>query len=178
MGVTSPRAGAARRAAVRGAIAFAAAVALGGSARASVAHPLHTTIAALTYVVPERSVHLSIRVFAEDFARAVARSSHTAIPPDASISDAQALAYVQRVVSFTGRDRRPLPLSLCGMTRANELLIVCLRASAPAGVTDTMLRNAMLFELFDDQVNVVQASYGTTRRTFLFTRGGNAQRLP
>jgi hypothetical protein len=50
--------------------------------------------------------------------------------------------------------------------------VTWIRLEAPtADPTGFRLLNAFLFELFDDQVNVVQATLRGRMRTMLFTRG-------
>ncbi len=54
------------------------------------------------------------------------------------------------------------------------------RASVPAipgGLATLAVRNAVMSELFEDQVNVVQAVVAGARRSLLFTRGDGAKPL-
>lgn len=142
------------------------------------AHPLHTTITQLTLVPSDRAAQLMVRMSAEDFAVAVAKRTNTQPARDHRVAEAGALAYAQASVRLLGRDGRPRTLRLCGMEWKDATLLLCLRADAPDGVSQMQLSNVMMFELFEDQVNVVQAAYGPQRRTILFVRGGAAQRLP
>jgi hypothetical protein len=54
---------------------------------------------------------------------------------------------------------------------------LCLRAPAPRAAARLTVHNRMHFELFEDQVNVVQATLGGRRRSELFTRGDGPKPL-
>ena len=157
---------------VRRAIATAAGVILlvatAGPLRA--AHPLHTSLAELVYSPSARTVQVSLRVFVDDFASAVIRGKPAA--PDAPVivpADTAMFRYVTRRFTLFDRAGRVVPLRWCGVRRVGEQLFVCLRASAVASPAGGRIRNTLLTELFTDQVNIVQASYGGRRRTLLFT---------
>jgi hypothetical protein len=55
---------------------------------------------------------------------------------------------------------------------------VCLRGAAATGLRGGQVRNAMLFNLYQDQVNVVRAQYAGRARSLLFTPGDGARPLP
>ena len=63
------------------------------------------------------------------------------------------------------------------MRRTADLVWVCVEARSPAGLAPLSVRNAVMCDLFDDQVNVVQGTIGGSRRSLLFTRGDRAKRL-
>lgn len=136
------------------------------------AHPLHTTITELTEDRAHGTVRAVIRVFADDFGTAIARHSR-----GAGMSDAAAFAYAIARFSFTGGDGRLLAVRPCGIRRAADLVWICLEATARAGLAPLAVRNALLCDLYDDQVNVVQASVGGRRRSLLFTLGDRAKPL-
>jgi hypothetical protein len=54
---------------------------------------------------------------------------------------------------------------------------VCLRAAAPAGPVGLRVTHKVLFDLYADQINIVQAAYGGKRISLLFTRGDGFKRL-
>ena len=158
--------------AARFALMVAAALALFSPPRPLAAHPLHTTITELTEDRARGTVRAVIRVFADDFGTIVARRSR-----GAPLSDATAFAYVSSTFSFTDRAGRILSVQSCGMRRTSDLVWVCVEARSPAGLALLSVRNAVMCDLFDDQVNVVQGTIGGSRRSLLFTRGDRAKRL-
>lgn len=154
------------------ALLISAAMALLSPARPLVAHPLHTTITELTEDRTRGTVRAVVRLFADDFGTIVARRSR-----GAPLSDATAFAYVSSTFSFTDRTGRILSMQSCGTRRTSDLVWVCVEARSPAGLAPLSVRNAVMCDLFDDQVNVVQGTVGRARRSLLFTKGDRAKPL-
>lgn len=151
-------------------------VAGAASPPSAAAHPLHTTLTEVTADASGRTIHAIIRVFADDFGRALARGSR--MPAAAgSVNDAAAFAYVQRTFVLADPDGRTLPLRSCGIRRTVDLLWMCVEAESPAGLARTRVRNWMLCDLYDDQVNIVRATSRGVTHSLLFTRNARAQPL-
>ncbi len=125
------------------------------------AHPLHTTMTELTEDRAHGVVRATIRVFADDFGKARGQKTE--------------LAYVTSAFGFSDRNGRQLALRSCGTRSTGELLWICVEASSAEGLAALQVRNGMLSDLFDDQVNVVQGNVGGGRRSLLFTRGDRAK---
>ena len=157
--------------------ALAVAMLLAAVARPAQAHPLHTTLAELSYDPATRVLNVSLRVFADDFAAAVARGAGArtvgALPPDSAM-----FRYVAERFAVAAPGAGPVALRWCGVRRSGDVLLLCLRATAVPALAGARVRSALLNESFADQVNLVQASYGGRRRMLLFTRGTGAKPLP
>ncbi len=136
------------------------------------AHPMHTTVAEITYDRPGRMAAIRIRVFADDFGTAVPAQS------DAAIRDSAMSRYVRRAFVLTGRSGQALPIHWDGAERQGDVVLLRLRADAPDGLSGAKVLSALLCERFDDQVNVVRASYDGRAATLLFTGGDRAKALP
>jgi len=134
------------------------------------AHPLHTTMTEVVYDGRSRRVEATIRVFADDFARAVTASRIAGADPGG--------AYVARAFALTGGDGRAIALRVGATRRTGDLLWITLRGAAPAGIRGGTLRNQMLCALFSDQVNIVRATYGGAPQSMLFVPGDGAKRIP
>jgi hypothetical protein len=152
-----------------------AAISLG--ARSDAAHPLHTTLVRLTYDARGRVLEGSIRVFAGDFAAAVAKRSGAATPNDDRVTDAAAFTYVSGTFRLSDATGHALPLTWCGSRRANDLLWLCVRATNASAPEVLELSDQMLCELFDDQINIVQSAAGEKHASMLFTKGDGAKNV-
>lgn len=141
------------------------------------AHPLHTTLTELTEDRTRGTVRATIRVFADDFGTAVARHARARTLAPGAAWDAAAFAYVASAFTVAHRSGGALALRSCGLRRAGEVVWVCLETTSAAGLAPLMVRNAVLTDLFDDQVNIVQATVAGARRSVLFTRGDRAKAL-
>lgn len=148
---------------------------LAGTAAPVEAHPLHTTVTEITSDPARRVVRAVIRVFADDFGKALGRPDRGA--SSAPVAEQAALAYLQRAFVLTGRNGRVMPLRSCGTRRTADLLWLCVEADSPTGLAGTRVRNAVLCELYDDQVNIVRTTAGGTASNLLFTRNATAKPL-
>jgi hypothetical protein len=143
-------------------------VALGGW------HPLHTTITTVAYDATAHTATATIRIFADDLARAVEqglgtkRAAGQAAGPAA---DTAAVEYIRRKFTIANRDGRPVPLLSCGIRVTGDLRWICLRASLPQGLSDVRIGDAVLTDVYADQVNVVMTEDGGRHGSLLFTRG-------
>jgi hypothetical protein len=127
-------------------------------------HPVHVTVTELFSEGARATIR--IRVFAEDF------------PPGAD--EAEARQYVARHVTLAGATGKPVTLTWVRTWLEGELRYLELSAAIPNRLGGHRLVNTLLFERFEDQVNVVQVREGTggrgrRRATLIFTRGQAAQ---
>jgi hypothetical protein len=152
-----------------------AACAIGVAPRPGDAHPLHTTITEVTENRAEGTVQATVRVFLDDFTTAVQRASHRKVTTtDGTAWDSAMMTYALSAFAFTNGEGHPLALRSCGVKRTDNLLWICLQARAP-GLASLRVENSLLCDLYDDQVNVVQATIGASRRSILLTRGDGAK---
>ncbi len=159
------------------ACAAAALGALAIGARVAAAHPLHTTLAQLTYDARAGALDASIRVFAGDFAAAVAKRNGTAPPADDRVSDEASFAYLAATFRLSDPQGRAVPLTWCGSRRTGDVVWLCVRAAHAPAPASLSLADQILFELFDDQINIVQTTAGAQKGSALFTRGDGGKRL-
>ncbi len=141
-------------------------------------HPLHTTLTQLTYTAADRSVQVSVRAFADDFRAGVVRLLGPGAAATDTVPETAAFAYLKAALTLVDRRGRALTLEWCGVRRTGDLLWLCLRAPVPAGLDGLQVHPRQLFELHEDQINIVQASYDGRKESVLFSRGDPPKRLP
>lgn len=153
------------------------AIALAAAMNTAVVHPIHTTLAELRYDARGAEVQVSLRVFADDLAGAVRGWAARRPGAEASIDDA-AFGYVSGAFVLVARDGRRVPLAWCGRRRVGEVVWLCLRAPLAGGLAGAGIRDRLLIDRFEDQINIVQATYDGRRVSLLFTPGDGERRLP
>lgn len=152
------------RFAVRRAMLVLCAMLIGLIARPALAHPLHTSLAAINQS-GSNNFTVSLRVFADDFHR------HTAArdTADGSRPDARIVKYLMRTFVIIDRSGRGIPLKWCGSERVADLLVICLSGQIAGGLRGARVRYSVLCDLFPDQVNILQVSTDSRRQSILFT---------
>jgi hypothetical protein len=137
------------------------------------AHPLHTTFAEVTIDAPHHSARVMVRLFADDARTAALRATRRGT--DDGIVD-----YVRARFGLIDGAGRELPLRACAAPprRTGDLLWICLEATLPADAQRVQARDALLCDLFDDQINIVQTTAAVgDRRSVLFTRSDRLKPL-
>jgi hypothetical protein len=147
------------------------AVAAIAGARAAWSHPLHTTLTEIALDSADGTMRLTIRAFADDFSAVVARHAGKPRPADYRVSDTDVAAYVAATVSVEEANGRRAPLTWGGLRRTGDLMWVTVRVPSVRSLRGVKLASTLLFEVFEDQVNIVQATSDGRRHSMLFTAG-------
>ena len=149
-----------------------AAVLLALLVRPGNAHPMHTAVAEVVQQDAAGAASVEIRVFADDWLAAVPAS------PDQPAADSAMARYLRGTFAVADRNGRPVRLTWRGAERQGDVVLLRLRAAVPGGLRGARITSLMLCERFEDQVNIVRASYGERSATLLFTRGEASKALP
>jgi hypothetical protein len=134
-------------------------------------HPMHTAVTEIAYDATTTEVSIRIRVFADDLTAAIPT------PPGTAAGDSAVFRYVRSSFSMVDRTGRRLLFLWKGVEQAGDVLVLRFVAAAPAGLAGGRVASTLLSERFEDQVNIVRATYGGRTRTLLFTRGEAAKAL-
>jgi hypothetical protein len=126
-------------------------------------HPIHSSLTNVTFDQRSAQITATVRAFAADLDHAVKKRR------DTTMAD-----YAQGAIELRDEAGRVVPTVWCGSRREGDVLWLCLRAPAPHGATGMTLTDRLLFDVFDDQVNIVMTEHGSA----LFTKGDGPRRLP
>lgn len=164
---------AARAAACSGALLFA-------TVAEANAHPLHTTLSELTYAAGTGAIDVSVRLFADDFTAVVTGTPTTDARRVTLPADSAMFRYVNERFAIVVRDSRGamtrVPMQWCGAKHEGEVVLVCMRGTSRT-LRDAHVRNRLMSEVFEDQVNMMHVTRAGRRQTMLFTRRDGAKPL-
>jgi hypothetical protein len=147
-------------------------------ARVAWSHPLHTTLTEIALDSTNGAMRLTIRAFADDFSAVVARHAGKPRPADYRVSDTDVASYLAAAVSVEDAAGRPAPLTLSGVRRTGDLMWVTVKLPSVRSLRGVKMATTLLFEIFDDQVNIVQATSAGRRQSMLFTAGDGRKFKP
>jgi hypothetical protein len=158
------------------------ATSIAASARAM--HPIHITVVQMDVNRKSAALELAFKVFADDFETAVNNANKATnvvlrlgSPREFANANALIFAYIQRNfnVSIAGK---PVTMSFLGKEMEGEALWVYAEIPLQASSIDALKRiavtNTLLFDLFDDQSNLLNASHAGKKRSALFRTGNHA----
>ena len=119
-------------------------------------------------------ISAQIRLFSDDVTRAlIERSKQPSMTLDSPSGDAAFKAYLTESFQVTANGRRLLPVVVSGSQEKDmHSYIVTWTSATP--ITSLSMHNAALFELFDDQQNIVKVKHMASGKEFtLFYAGGS-----
>lgn len=146
-------------------------------ARPARAHPIHTTMSELS-CSETGDVSIRVRTFADDFSRAVAKHTRRPAATDFVVSDSDAASYVRVALDLRDAAGKPVAVSLRSQRRTGDVVWLELGAATLRGLQSAQILNRMLFDVHDDQVNIVKTKCAGVAFTTLFSRGDGAKRIP
>jgi hypothetical protein len=139
-------------------------------ALALAAHPLHSTHTELREE-PGGRLTVTVRAFTEDLQAAARRAQGAA-------DDSSLARYVRGRLGLRDAGGREIPLAWAGARVDGGMTFLTLTAVSRQGMAGATLRQEMLTELFDDQVNVVQVRRPAGDASLLFLPGDRPKTLP
>lgn len=144
------------------------------------AHRYHTSVTRLEYNSEEHLAEITVQTFADDIEAALSKRSGAEgnVRLDGSKkTNALALDYLRSVFKLK-KGEAEIELQWIGMELKGYTVWIYLQAKAPEGIAKTSLRNNLLFELFSDQINIVNVLNDGKRNTLIFKRGEAAKAIP
>lgn len=143
------------------------------------AHKFYTSLAQVEYNAEEKTVEVSLRVSADDLEQALTRRAGREVSLDRTKdADRLVLAYLRDTFEIKNRDGETKPLKWVGMEVRAEVAWLYVEVEMPEGLAGARLRDQVLFELFDEQVNTVSLRYAGARADLVFARGDGEHPVP
>ena len=146
--------------------------------RLAPSHAYHATITELRYNGAQKQLEFSIKVFTDDFEKALSKGQPKAI----SLSDPGprplilASEYVRRHLTVKTAPGRPLPLQVLGMQQEKDAYWLYCKSALPSTLAGIQLRQTMLLDVFPDQQNIVNLEADGKTQSALF-RAGHEEEL-
>ena len=142
------------------------------------AHRYHTSVTRLEYNTDQHLVEITVQTFADDVEATLSKRNGRSVQLDSSAkTNALLLEYLRNVIALKKGDAE-LELKWIGMELKGRSVWFYLEAETPGGLSNVSLRNNLLFELFMDQVNIVNVLNSGKRNSLVFKRGDTAKTIP
>ena len=139
---------------------------------AAAAHKYHTSLAQVVYNAEEKTVEVSLRVFADDLELALTRRAGRVVSLDRTKdADMLVLSYLRDTFAIRNRAGEAKALKWVGMELRSGVAWLYVEAEMPEGFSGARLRDHVLFELFEGQINTVSVRYQGGRADLVFARG-------
>ena len=154
------------------AVLLAGVVVTTASAGAVARHDFHVSYTRMA--IEPTVISAQIRLFTDDVTRAlIERSKKPSMTLDSPSGDAAFRAYLVDMFQVTANGRRLLPVVVSG-TPEKDMFSYIVTWTSATPITSVSMHNAALFELFDDQQNIVKAKHmASGKESTLFYSGGS-----
>jgi hypothetical protein len=145
---------------------------------AAAAHKFHTSFTEADYNAAERSLQITLRTFPDDLENVLRRRSGKAVRLDRK-QEAEPLlaAYLQETFQLKNAGGEAVKLTWIGMDAGVDSAWLYFEAKMPGGAAGARLRNQFMFDLYDDQINLVNVRQDGKKHALTFKNGGGFQPL-
>jgi hypothetical protein len=141
-------------------------------------HKIHVSVTRLEFSQPKQMVEIVIRVFTDDLENALSRRTKQAVKIDPATAgkDRQfiesAITYLRGNFELKNKAGRLVALSWSGIEAQPgaqaDMMWIFIKGRMPGGLEGAQLRNKIFCELFDDQINIVNAKHRGKQTGLMF----------
>jgi len=128
-------------------------------------HKVHVSVTNLEFNQPKQTVEIVIRVFTDDLENALSRRANRAVKIDPATVGRDrkvvelVMAYLRSSFELKNKAGRTVALSWNGIEEQPDMFWIFVKGRTPGGLEGAQMRNKLFCDLFDDQVNIVNAKH-------------------
>jgi hypothetical protein len=147
-------------------------------APAARAHKYHTSVTRIEYNEREAGAEITIQTFRDDLEDILTKRAGRRVSLEVN-RETQRLVfdYLKSALELKRTDGSS-DLQWVGMEVKGETVLLYVLSKMPEGLSRASLRHALLFDLFEDQVNIVNVFDGDKKSSLVFKRGDGARQIP
>lgn len=138
------------------------------------AHKFHTSFTEANYNAEAGTLEITLRTFPDDLEAALRRRAAPAPAPGRDRKkeyEERVAAYVAETFLLKTATGEPIKISWVGMDAGVDSAWLYFEARLPANSEGIQFSNRLLFDLFDDQINLVNIKTKDRRLALRFERG-------
>lgn len=146
-------------------------------------HEFHASVTKMEYNAKEQMFEISMRIFTDDFEKALSAASNSKV----NLSEASGRAtdkndplidqYVQAHFRFLTLQKQTKSIKYVGREVEADANWLYLEMPFSEPFRGGMLKQDVLMEAFDDQVNMVNIKYQAQKKTFVFRKNQLIQNI-
>ena len=142
------------------------------------AHKFHTSFTEANYNAKEGTLEITLRTFPDDLENILSKRSGKSVRLDQK-KEAEPLliAYLQETFQLKDAKGVTVKLAWVGIDAGVDSAWLYFEALMPEGCAGARLRNQFLFDLYDDQINLVNIKHGDKKHALTFKNGDNFRPL-
>ncbi len=131
-------------------------------------HPFYVSVIEINHNAGDKNLEISCKIFTDDFETALGKASGTKVdlfnPRDKQAVEKQITAYIKKHLLIK-LDGKPVSLEFVGFERESEAVWSYLQVSSTNPPKKIDIHNALLYDSFDQQINLMHISVGGNRKS-------------
>jgi len=134
----------------------------------SVKHPLHVSTTEIEFNSKEKSLEISCRIFTDDFETVLAKQFNTKVDLNKQTMHTAMDELVKKYININLQYKvngKNLYATYVGFEKDNEATNVYLEIDNVSSLQSLSLTNSILYDLFDDQMNILHVVKAGTRKS-------------
>ncbi|WP_237144157.1 DUF6702 family protein [Pontibacter pamirensis] len=144
------------------------------------AHDYHASITDVKYNPNTQSLEVAVKVFMDDLENALSRQAKTKVIYSSSSEEVKKYIteYLHKTLSFELEKGKPLKSRLLGSEEDVDVVWMYVEVPVQKGtLAQLYVKNAILMDLFTDQMNIVNVDYKGETESVLMQRGDVTKKL-
>ncbi|WP_460667212.1 DUF6702 family protein [Larkinella knui] len=143
------------------------------------AHPVHTSITQMQYNTAEKAFEVSLRVFTDDLEDVLTKENNN---QRVRLSDKDANGplverYIRKHFNLTNAQHQRKPYRFLGKEQEVDATWIYIEIPYTEPIEGSLLQQSLLMDLHDDQMNLVNVTYKSEKKTVLFKKSNSQQVL-
>jgi hypothetical protein len=147
---------------------------------AALAHAYHASIMEVRYNAQKQQLEVALKVFTDDFEKALSVGQPKAISLDQSprpLVTQLTTELLRKSLVFGTKPGETLPMQFIGFEKDHEAHWLYLAVKMPKSTNSLVLRHKLMVDNFADQMNIVNLDAGGKKQSALFRDGNTEQKL-
>ncbi|WP_373511741.1 DUF6702 family protein [Persicitalea sp.] len=142
-------------------------------------HEYHISVTKLNFNPSQRSLEISIRAFTDDLEKglSLANENRRIMLRNGDDNNPLVEKYIRKHFAIADPARKLRTVQYIGKEEEADATWLYLEVPFSGNPEGWVMKNELLMEAFDDQVNMVNAKWGDDRKTYLFKKGKSVQAL-
>lgn len=140
------------------------------------AHDFHASVTQMQYNQAEKTFEISVRMFTDDLEKALSQELGKPVRlSGGQKTDAILEKYIRAHVAYVTPQRQPKVINYVGHEVEADANWIYLEMPCSEAFRGGLLKQNVLMEAFDDQVNMVNIQYLGQKKTFVFRKNQPVQ---
>lgn len=136
----------------------------------TIAHKYYVSVTEVEYVKEQESMQIVTRIFIDDFEKMLRERYDESITLDIGKDETQIDAYIQKYLSSKLQitiDNTLQQFEFLGKEYEDDILFCYLEITDVSAINNFEIVNQVLFDVFDDQQNLVKTKINSKRKSFM-----------